>query len=86
MSFVSIATAKTIDIHAHVVLEETFGAAGAHGPELSTAPDGRSVFRVVVATVYTVFVTVEVHSWILNSALRQWIKRVSTSRCCRPIR
>lgn len=46
MSFVSIATAKTIDIHAHVVLEETFGAAGAHGPELSTAPDGRSVFRV----------------------------------------
>ena len=24
----------TIDVHAHVVLEETFGTAGAHGPEL----------------------------------------------------
>ncbi len=25
-----------IDLHAHVVLEESFGAAGAYGPELSS--------------------------------------------------
>ncbi|MGE0483233.1 MAG: amidohydrolase family protein [Gammaproteobacteria bacterium] len=30
----SLADAETIDVHAHAVLEETFGAAGAHGPEL----------------------------------------------------
>jgi aminocarboxymuconate-semialdehyde decarboxylase len=42
----SLANARTIDIHAHAVLEETFGAAGAHGPELTTAPDGRPMFRV----------------------------------------
>jgi aminocarboxymuconate-semialdehyde decarboxylase len=41
----SIKTAKTIDIHAHLVLEETFGAAGVHGPELTTAADGRPLFR-----------------------------------------
>ena len=36
----SLATAETIDVHAHVVLEETFGKAGSYGPELShaTAP------------------------------------------------
>ncbi len=42
----TLATARTIDIHAHAVLEETFGAAGEHGPELTTAPDGRPLFRV----------------------------------------
>jgi aminocarboxymuconate-semialdehyde decarboxylase len=42
----SIQTAKTIDIHAHVVLEESFGAAGAYGPELTTAADGKPLFRV----------------------------------------
>lgn len=42
----SIATARTIDIHAHAVLEETLGAAGEHGPDLTTAPDGRPLFRV----------------------------------------
>ncbi len=42
----SIRSARTIDIHAHIVLEETFGAAGEHGPELTTAPDGRPLFRV----------------------------------------
>ncbi|MBI2799105.1 MAG: amidohydrolase [Gammaproteobacteria bacterium] len=30
----SLATAETIDVHAHAVLEETMGAAGAYGPEL----------------------------------------------------
>jgi aminocarboxymuconate-semialdehyde decarboxylase len=39
-------TARTIDIHAHAVLEETMGAAGVHGPELTTAADGRPLFRV----------------------------------------
>ncbi|MCU0760576.1 MAG: amidohydrolase [Steroidobacteraceae bacterium] len=42
----SIETARTVDIHAHAVLEETFGTAGAHGPELTTGPDGRPLFRV----------------------------------------
>jgi len=42
----SIATAKTIDLHAHAVLEETLGAAGVHGPELTVAADGRPLFRV----------------------------------------
>ena len=31
----SITTAETIDVHAHAVLEQTMGAAGTHGPELS---------------------------------------------------
>ncbi len=31
----SIKSAHTIDVHAHAVLEATFGAAGAHGPELT---------------------------------------------------
>lgn len=37
--------ARVIDFHAHVVLEETFGAAGEHGPELTVAEDGRPLFR-----------------------------------------
>jgi aminocarboxymuconate-semialdehyde decarboxylase len=41
-----IATARSIDVHAHAVLEETFGCAGEHGPELTVAPDGRPLFRV----------------------------------------
>jgi aminocarboxymuconate-semialdehyde decarboxylase len=42
----SIATARTIDIHAHAVLEETLGAAGEHGPDLTTGADRRPLFRV----------------------------------------
>jgi aminocarboxymuconate-semialdehyde decarboxylase len=42
----TVKTAKSIDIHAHAVLEETLGAAGVHGPELTTAADGRPLFRV----------------------------------------
>jgi len=38
--------ARTIDIHAHAVLDETMGAAGIHGPELTVADDGRPLFRV----------------------------------------
>jgi aminocarboxymuconate-semialdehyde decarboxylase len=42
----SISDAKTIDIHAHAVLEQTFGAAGTEGPELYAGEDGQPVFRV----------------------------------------
>lgn len=41
----SASTARTIDIHAHAVLAETFGAAGVHGPELTIASDGLPLFR-----------------------------------------
>ena len=42
----TIQNARTIDIHAHAVLEETFGSAGVHGPELTIGADGRPLFRV----------------------------------------
>ncbi len=38
--------AKCIDVHAHAVLEETMGAAGEHGPELTEEPGKPPVFRV----------------------------------------
>lgn len=41
----SLRDAKVIDIHAHAVLEETFGRAGAYGPELFDE-DGVPVFRI----------------------------------------
>ncbi len=41
----SLANARVADIHAHVVLEETFGATGGYGPEL-TEEDGIPVFRI----------------------------------------
>ena len=40
----SLHNAETIDVHAHAVLEETMGAAGAHGPELTR--EDPPVFRV----------------------------------------
>ena len=40
----TITTAETIDVHAHAVLEQTMGAAGEHGPDLSTEDSPR--FRV----------------------------------------
>ncbi len=40
----SLNDAETIDVHAHAVLEETMGAAGVHGPELTL--DDPPVFRV----------------------------------------
>ena len=39
-------TAKVIDIHAHAVLEETLGAAGAYGPDLLTEADNTPVYRI----------------------------------------
>jgi len=41
-----IRTAAVIDVHAHIVLAETMGAAGAHGPELTKLADGTPRFRV----------------------------------------
>ena len=40
----SLASAESIDVHAHAVLEETMGAAGAYGPELGREDKPR--FRV----------------------------------------
>ena len=40
----SLSTAETIDVHAHAVLDETMGAAGDYGPELSTGESPR--FRI----------------------------------------
>lgn len=41
-----LATARRIDVHAHVVLAETMGAAGALGPEIGQDAEGRPWFRV----------------------------------------
>jgi aminocarboxymuconate-semialdehyde decarboxylase len=37
---------RTIDVHAHAVLEVSFGAAGEAGPELGAEPDGTPFYRV----------------------------------------
>ncbi len=42
----SIKLAKSIDVHAHAVLDESMGAAGEHGPELIEAEGQTSLFRV----------------------------------------
>ncbi len=39
------AHARTFDVHAHVVLDESLGAAGAHGPEIGEDEGGRPWFR-----------------------------------------
>ncbi|MBF9033532.1 amidohydrolase family protein [Rhodobacterales bacterium HKCCE2091] len=41
-----IRDARVIDVHAHVVLEETMGAAGEYGPEIGAADDGTPWFRI----------------------------------------
>ncbi|MGY1666430.1 amidohydrolase family protein [Geodermatophilus sp. SYSU D00696] len=38
--------APVVDVHAHVVLPGSLGAAGAAGPELGTSPDGAPFYRV----------------------------------------
>lgn len=42
----SIATARVIDLHAHVVLAETIGAAGESGPFIGENPDGSPYFQI----------------------------------------
>ena len=39
-------TARVIDVHAHAVLSQSMGAAGAYGPEIGGTPDGKPWFRV----------------------------------------
>lgn len=41
-----ITTAGVIDVHAHVVLESTLGAAGAFGPVIGQNPDGSPYFQI----------------------------------------
>jgi aminocarboxymuconate-semialdehyde decarboxylase len=45
-SMSGIATAGVIDVHAHVRLQATTGAAGRHGPEFGTDENGRPWYRV----------------------------------------
>ncbi len=42
----SLATARSIDVHAHAVLEGTMGAAGDYGPEIGAHEDGQPWFRI----------------------------------------
>ncbi len=42
----TLKTATVVDIHAHAVLEGTFGTAGSFGPELYAEADGTPVFRI----------------------------------------
>lgn len=42
----SLLKAEVVDIHAHAVLEETFGTAGTFGPDLISEPDGTPVYRI----------------------------------------
>ncbi len=42
----ALAHAKVIDLHAHIVIEQTIGAAGVHGPFLGQNPDGSPFFQV----------------------------------------
>jgi aminocarboxymuconate-semialdehyde decarboxylase len=46
MAETAFARARTIDLHAHAVLDSTFGAAGAHGPELTVDGAGVATFRI----------------------------------------
>lgn len=42
----SLVSARSIDVHAHVVLKQSMGAAGPYGPELGTSADGEPWLRV----------------------------------------
>ena len=42
----SILQAKTIDVHAHIVLSESMHSAGAYGPEIGHNADGQPWFRI----------------------------------------
>jgi len=42
----SILQAKTIDVHAHIVLAESMHSAGAYGPEIGHNADGQPWFRI----------------------------------------
>ncbi len=42
----TIATARSIDVHAHAVLQGTMGAAGKYGPEIGSDGDDKPWFRI----------------------------------------
>lgn len=42
----AIANAKVIDLHAHIVVPETIGAAGEYGPVIGQNPDGSPFFQI----------------------------------------
>ena len=74
----SIVQAQTIDVHAHVVLEQTMGAAGALGPELTHDEPPR--FRVGDYVLHGVRYR-GVRSWTRSCGSLQWIEWASISRC-----
>jgi aminocarboxymuconate-semialdehyde decarboxylase len=41
-----LATARSIDVHAHAVLDGTLGAAGKYGPEIGATEEGQPWFRI----------------------------------------
>ncbi|NDB01522.1 MAG: amidohydrolase, partial [Betaproteobacteria bacterium] len=41
-----LSEAKVVDLHAHIVLEQTIGAAGDYGPFMGSNPDGSPFFQV----------------------------------------
>ena len=46
MQSTGLATASVIDVHAHIVIQETMGAAGEFGPFIGQNPDGTPYFQV----------------------------------------
>jgi len=42
----TIVTARSLDVHAHAVLEGTMGAAGVYGPEIGSDSEGNPWFRI----------------------------------------
>ena len=46
MKNTAIASAKVIDLHAHIVIPETIGAAGAYGPVIGQNADGSPFFQI----------------------------------------
>ena len=46
MKKLGLSDAKVVDLHAHIVLEKTIGAAGEYGPFMGSNPDGSPFFQV----------------------------------------
>ena len=46
MKKLGLSDAKVVDLHAHIVLEKTIGAAGEYGPFMGINPDGSPFFQV----------------------------------------
>lgn len=42
----AVVTARVIDLHAHIVLPQTIGAAGTYGPTIGQNPDGSPYFQI----------------------------------------